>query len=151
MMNSEKLQFVINASTIWRKIIQNRLDLDANVTRALGKHYYSGWEKRATVGEKDKNRWGRKGSFISRDNVGQHLSFSHISNAWIATTSYTVHTRDETFRLDVARGRRLLEYLWRPTICIRAGRIFIDPLCLPCRRCRASGFDLFGGNGDIYS
>jgi len=41
---------------------------------------------------------------------------------------------DKTSRLTMTHVWRLLEYLWRPAVC--AGRIFIDPLCLPRRRCR---------------
>lgn len=59
-------------------------------------------------------------SFVSN----QHLSLADTATGW-----------DETFRLKTTHdGRRLLEYLWRSAV--RAGRIFIDPLCLPRRRCR---------------
>lgn len=49
-------------------------------------------------------------------------------------TRINIATWDKTFRLTTTHVWRLLEYLWRPAV--RAGRIFIDPLCLPRRRCR---------------
>lgn len=70
--------------------------------------------------------------------TGQHLSFSHRQQ----------HTRDETFRLDDAQSTFIGIFMAADST---RGTNFYRSVVFAAPSMPGSGFDLFGGNRDIYS